>query len=35
MLVVVHHLSYRAMPGGHIGVDIFFVLSPSYSPGLG
>jgi hypothetical protein len=26
-LVVGHHLSYRALPGGRIGVDVFFVLS--------
>jgi peptidoglycan/LPS O-acetylase OafA/YrhL len=26
-LVVLTHLSYRIAPGGHVGVDIFFVLS--------
>jgi hypothetical protein len=26
-LVVGHHLSYRALPGGRIGFDVFFVLS--------
>jgi peptidoglycan/LPS O-acetylase OafA/YrhL len=26
-LVILHHISFRVAPGGHIGVDIFFVLS--------
>lgn len=26
-LVVFHHISFRAFPGGHAGVDLFFVLS--------